>query len=197
MISINNLAVIQLAASLLEYPGWKSFFVIHVNIYTAPVILSLVACLMGYVCFHFSFNGKLATPEPPPSNTSSISDKFRSEARIPQQTSKIFPSESGIPRKASKIFPSDLDIAENESESYDKVAFGVLVIAKIGTGLIMITFTSITTLYAMNVFAWTSQELVIFQSSLMVANGVVSTIIALGYVFFKIDRRLCWRFGWV
>ena len=187
----------------MKYPGWKSIFLVHLNIYTAPVILSLVSCLIAYVCFHFYFNGKLATPKASSSNVSSVSESFDLESRTSKKELSPFDSESKIPKKNTKVFPSDsktikvlpLDIHKKEPEPYDKVAFGVLVIAKIGTGLIMITFSSITTLYAMNVFAWTSQELVIFQSSLMIANGVVSTLIALGYVFFKIDHRLYWRFG--
>ncbi|KAE9554531.1 hypothetical protein FO519_002235 [Halicephalobus sp. NKZ332] len=102
------------------------------------------------------------------------SDGFNSDPKHPRKTSKIHPSEPTFPRKTSKVSPSNPDF-EKESDSYDKVAFGVLTIAKIGTGLIMITFSSITALYAMNIFAWTSQELVVFQSALMIANGVVST----------------------
>uniref|UniRef100_A0AC34RQG3 NADH-plastoquinone oxidoreductase subunit 2 n=1 Tax=Panagrolaimus sp. JU765 TaxID=591449 RepID=A0AC34RQG3_9BILA len=123
--------VLQLASSLLDYPGWESPIGVHVNIYTAPVILSLISCLIGYICFHFYFNGKLAIPESPQSNLDTISQSI----------------------------DSTTEILKPESKSYDKLAFIILIIAKIGTGLITIIFSSITSIYAMKVFAWTSGEL--------------------------------------
>ncbi|KAE9549354.1 hypothetical protein FO519_007429 [Halicephalobus sp. NKZ332] len=83
-------------------------------------------------------------------------------------------------------------INTEEEVHYDRVAMVVIIFMKVIVDLNMIGLT-ISGPYTMTIFAWTSQQSVLYHAMMMTATGCCSLVFAVSYVFFKLGTRISER----
>uniref|UniRef100_A0A914DI28 Methyltransferase domain-containing protein n=1 Tax=Acrobeloides nanus TaxID=290746 RepID=A0A914DI28_9BILA len=148
--------MLQIAFMGLGYPGADFIFGTRLNLYTVPILLTFGVSIIGIILLIFFFDGKM---------------------RI-RKKEVLFEKVSTISSDGSK---DNLEIS-NESEStfntndqhigYDKIAAIICIITSTLVGVMMLVLSTVLPPFAMMVFNWTSEDMILYQAIGMILVGI-------------------------
>ncbi|KAH7717271.1 Protein Y53G8AR.7 a [Aphelenchoides avenae] len=172
----------QMAFTMLGYPGLDFVFGIHLNLFTAPIVLALSVATIGFILLVCCFDGRMPIPEKkekatkPPMSTNSSTAELLNEAAV---------NNSSMPELQRGRPPVEV--------GFDWVAVLVCFFTKMTTMLTMQNFMTVGHPYSMMVFKWTSREAVIYQSISMGLIGLMVILMNCAYIFFNLRKKLSER----
>uniref|UniRef100_A0A7E4VDF0 MFS domain-containing protein n=1 Tax=Panagrellus redivivus TaxID=6233 RepID=A0A7E4VDF0_PANRE len=172
--------LLQVIFAQIGFPGWPLFLGTHFNVYTAPVVLSAVTSIVGLILLVFYFDGRMRIRDTP-------------KALLhPEEGSSL----GGVIDEDIFIQPSpqaSISGSQKELPSIDWIAVVVLILVKIASEVVVLNLITICPPYAMTAYQWTSEDTVVIQSAIMGSIGVLCIVLALGYIFLKLGKRIAER----
>ncbi|KAI6230693.1 hypothetical protein M3Y99_01030400 [Aphelenchoides fujianensis] len=155
----------QVGFAGLKYPGIPIGAGLHLNLYTAPVVLTIVISAIGAFLLVFFFDGRM------------------------RRYKKVVPSVKILDDECSTSSSTSITV----ETKYDWVAVALCLYTKMLLNLVVVSFSAIGIPYCMAAFGWSSQEAVLYISIVMGLVGVNIVVWNLVYIFFNLRQRLSER----
>ncbi|KAH7721578.1 Protein Y53G8AR.7 a [Aphelenchoides avenae] len=164
----------QLGFTYLGYPGVNFLFGTHINLYTAPILFTIIISVVGIVLLLFWFDGRMRM----------TCDEREMAAQACEMDSKCV----AIDGTSQTVLTDQCPII-----AFDRVAVFVCMFTKMVMGVTILNFMTIGSPYAMTVFQWRSDEAVKAMSIILGLIGLHIILWNMLYVFFDLRKRLSER----
>uniref|UniRef100_A0A183CR13 MFS domain-containing protein n=1 Tax=Globodera pallida TaxID=36090 RepID=A0A183CR13_GLOPA len=156
--------VINLLSSTIAFPGWPFAFGIHLNLFTAPILLAMLISALALYLLLFHFDGTI---------------RLRHD---------------GIAQNAvNGRRPSRCAVAAATAPSFDWVAVAICLFTRATVSLCLLNLITVGPPYIQMIFRWSSTEMVRYQSYIMGAIGLHGIAWNLAYAFLDMRKRFSER----
>uniref|UniRef100_A0A915D658 Uncharacterized protein n=1 Tax=Ditylenchus dipsaci TaxID=166011 RepID=A0A915D658_9BILA len=179
--------LIQLFFTMLKYPGVPFIFGTHINLFTAPILLTIIISTLALVLLVFCFDGRMRI-QPFPKESKMATFPIEPVDEIKQQNSLELTQDS----LKSSITTVD-EVALPKVSKFDWVAVALCMFTKSVVGLTTLNFITVGPPYIMMVFQWSTSDAVKYQSVIMLLIGLHIIFWNLAYVFLNLRKRLSER----
>ncbi|KAI1720641.1 major facilitator superfamily domain-containing protein 8 [Ditylenchus destructor] len=176
--------MIQLCFTALKYPGVSFIFGTHINLFTAPILLTIIISSIGICLLLFCFDGRMRIR-----SQNIIPDDLQCTNEIEQNTCVISSKDDSLKSSVTTLDEATLP----KAPKFDWIAVFVCFLTKAVLNLTLMNFITVGPPYIMMVFQWSSSEAVKYQSITMGMIALHIIFWNLAYVFFNLRKRLTER----
>ncbi|KAI1710004.1 major facilitator superfamily domain-containing protein [Ditylenchus destructor] len=170
--------IVQIISMIVPYPGVPLIFGIHINLFTIPIMLTIMISVVGLSLLVCSFDGRMRVY--PGTETDPDTDSYLAASNSRLSLESTDDSANGSIEPVAK---------------FDYLAAIVCLFTKAVAATTIINFTTLGAPYGMTFFEWDSSETVKYNSIILLLIGLQVIGWNLGYVFLNLRERLPERKG--
>uniref|UniRef100_A0A914IB32 Uncharacterized protein n=1 Tax=Globodera rostochiensis TaxID=31243 RepID=A0A914IB32_GLORO len=164
--------VINLLSSTIAFPGWPLAFGIHLNLFTAPILIAMPISTLALYLLFFHFDGTIRLRHDDPQHNSSLNNDNAQNAVDGRRPSRC---------------------AVAAAPSFDWVAVAICLFTRATVSLCLLNLITVGPPYIQMMFRWRSTEMVRYQSYIVGAIGLHGIAWNLAYAFLDMRKRFSER----